>query len=613
MKNNKTGLKKFEAKPKQNYGELSDVYDELLAAEEELREQYKELQKSEELLRKSEERYKLAIDGANDVIWEWDIEHNRLFVSDKWTSITGYEIDDNTNIKFILDNLINPDDKDAVIHDLKEYFTERTPYYSSEFRIRTKAGEYRWIFNRGKVRRNNEGRPMIMSGSISDITERKKSQEMIRHLAYYDSLTNLPNRAFFMNKLNNALKESKEMNKKCAVIFIDLDDFKRINDTLGHSYGDELLKIIGSLLQLCTKDPECVARTGGDEFTVILNNISDANEVSCYCEKIVNLFKIPLVIWEKHIYSSASIAAAVFPDDGDDANSILKNADVAMHNAKESGKNKYIFYNSSMREELLRKAEIDRALRNALIDNEFNIYYQPQVDVKTGRIRGFEALLRWKSKTLGFVSPVEFISIAEETGLIIPIGEQVLRRVCWQNKIWRQKGYSYDVLAINVSPVQIRSQNFSNTVKEIINKTETKKGTIEFEITESVLIKYTDYNLKLINELKDAGIKFALDDFGTEYSSLNYLKLLPISTLKIDKSFIDHLKNSIVERAINSNIINLAHSINLSVVAEGVEEEEQVEILKDMNCDEIQGFYYSKPLPAEEAEKLLSMQKIFLT
>ena len=258
MENNKTGLNQFEVKLKRSDGELSDVYEELLAAEDELREQYKELQKSEELLRKSEERYKLAIDGANDVIWEWDIEHNKLFVSDKWTSITGYEIDDNTNIKFILDNLIDPDDKNAVIHDLREYFTGRTPYYSSEFKIRTKAGEYRWIFNRGKVRRNNEGRPIIMSGSISDITERKKNQEMIKHLAYYDSLTNLPNREFFMDKLNNAIKESKKMNKRCAVIFIDLDDFKKINDTLGHSYGDELLKIIGALLQICTKDPESV-------------------------------------------------------------------------------------------------------------------------------------------------------------------------------------------------------------------------------------------------------------------------------------------------------------------------------------------------------------------
>jgi len=435
--------------------------------------------------------------------------------------------------------------------------------------------------------------------------ERLRAQyDEFNKFRYYDMLTDTPNRELFINTLENEIIKAVGKKIKHALLFVDLDNFKETNDTLGHNYGDELLKKVAILFKASIKEGDIVSRVGGDEFFILMKNIVEYSQISYLCEKLQNLLNSEINIMDKHIYISASIGITVFPDDGDETGILLKNADTSMYSAKYSGRAKYSFFDKSMSDVVVRRVEIEKGLRCALKNNELEIYYQPQIDIINNKIKGFEALLRWNSSELGWISPAEFIPVAEQSGLLIPMGDWIIKTVCNQNKLWKSKGYIYDTIAINLSSIQLENNKFEKTLKSLIAETKINPKFVELEITESILMKDFENNVKLLTEIRKLGINIALDDFGTGYSSLSYLKLLPINTLKIDKSFIDNIVTNDREKSIVDGIIQLAQKIGLDVIAEGAESKEQIKLLQGMGCNQIQGYYFSKPLPACEIEEM---------
>lgn len=439
----------------------------------------------------------------------------------------------------------------------------------------------------------------------TQLEELRTKEEKIHNMAFYDSLTKLPNRVLFMDKLNEAIDKSLADNFRGALFLLDLDEFKKINDTFGHQNGDKLLVIVSDKLKKLMEDYGMVCRFGGDEFLVLIPEIKDSINIVEILDKIMDIFNKQIVFNEISNYITASIGIAFFPYDGRNADVILKNADTAMYKAKESGRNQYCFFNSKMSDIVLKENIIENNLRNAVQNNEFLVYYQPQIDIKTNKVVAMEALIRWNSRSLGFVYPSYFINVAEKTGVIFEIGQWIFEEVCRQIKIWYDKNYKFKYISINFSPIQIEQPNFEEKYSKIINDVTFPKELIEMEITETVLLGSIDENLSKLNKLKNLGIKIALDDFGTGFSSLNYLRMLPIDTVKIDKSFIDGICDNREHSVITAEIIKLAHNLNYNVIAEGVEKKEQLDSLAEMNCDYIQGYYFSKPLPCEEMEEML--------
>ncbi len=618
IKNQKNGLERLKKlnddfkkqieKERKAEEELSAVYGQLSATEEELKQQIRELKNHEKALKISEERYKLAIDGANDALWERDYVNKSFFISDKWKSISGYDDTDINDITAYIEKLIHPEDIKRAKQEFESHIKGKKDYYQSEFRIKIKDGTYKWINNRGKALKDELGNVIKIAGSVTDIDETRRIQNKIRYLAYNDSLTALPNRIIFMEKLEDAITKNKE--KKCAVIFVDVDDFKLINDILGHDYGDEVLKNIAFILKNSLPKNGMIARTNGDEFLILLNDVKDSNEISSLCDKILNNFKSPFTIKGNRVYTSVSMGIAMFPEDAETSKELLRNSDTAMYKAKNNGKNTYNFFNKEMTETIIRKAAIEKYIREAISKEELQVYYQPQIDAKSHRIRGFEALIRWKSVQLGWVPPNEFIPIIEENGMIIDIGRWIIEEVCKQNKKWKEKGYKYETIAINISPIQLHHHSFMEELEQCMASHKIDAKDIEIEITENILMNIYDRNIEVLKRLRDMRFNIALDDFGTGYSSLSYLRVMPITKLKIDKSFIDYIETDNNNRDITEGIIELSHKMGMQVVAEGVENENQLGILKDMNCDSIQGYYFSKPLPKEQAEKLLACNKV---
>jgi diguanylate cyclase (GGDEF)-like protein len=394
---------------------------------------------------------------------------------------------------------------------------------------------------------------------------------------------------------------------------MDLDNFKTVNDTLGHMAGNELLKIIGDLMRNDMKDFESVARIGGDEFVFLLSSVNSMEKISDFAKEIMKLVKKPLIISNKEFHLTASIGIALYPDDGKDFNTLMKNADIAMYNAKGQGKNRYEFFTKEMNSGLMEKLELEESLRLAIKNNEFKVLYQPQINIETGKIDGMEALVRWIHPQKSIISPIKFIPLAEATGLIIAIGNIVLHEACMQNKLWQQAGYTPLRVAVNLSAKQFEQENLVEIIKKVLEDTGLEPKWLEIEITESILMKNLDFSIGVLNNLRNMGIHVSLDDFGTGYSSLNYLKRLPINTLKIDKSFVDNItidpKDEIIARA----IIELAHKMGLKIVAEGVEFAQQFNFLKEHKCDKVQGFLFSKPVPSEEFEQLLRESKSFIS
>ena len=430
--------------------------------------------------------------------------------------------------------------------------------------------------------------------------ELKKSKDELYKMAYKDPLTRLPNRRSFYENLRRDLKKYPVTNK--ALLFIDSDNFKHLNDTLGHSYGDLLITEIGSRLSSMFSSDNVVYRLGGDEFIVYLYNYVSCVEVEKCAEKIIQCFEEPLSIGDSLYYTSVSIGVALYPEHGTSTDELIKRADIAMYKAKETGKNRYVFYLPSMDKAINERMLVEKHLYTALNKNEFLIYYQPQFDIDKNKISGFEALIRWQNPELGFVSPVKFINVAEDTHLIIPIGEWVLRNACLFVKKLHNQGYTDLTMSVNISMMQLLQEDFVDRVKQVIEFVDLNPQFLELEITESILMESYEAIGKKLEQLQAIGIKIALDDFGQGYSSLSYLKQLPIATLKIDKIFVDSINE---EKSLIDMIIMMGQKMELTVVAEGVETKEQLEYLKNRGCHKIQGYFFSKPLPQEEAERLI--------
>ena len=602
-------INEFTKKSKSRSYKLRKGYQDIKAAcallideKEELKAQYEELNKKRVIIGKSEERYKIAVESANDAIWEIDLVTKDFFCSDKFGDITGCDKDDITSSDDLI-KLVAQDDRNIAENDFNNHINGKTVYYKSSIKLKFDGTTDRWVFIRGKCQRDKKGVAIKILGTITDISAQKDIEAKVNKLRYYDILTDTLNRKSFINTLENEIIKAKHTDIKHAVLFIDLDNFKEINETLGHDYGDKLLKNVAILFKASIREGDLVSRVGGDEFFILMKNIENNDQISCLCERLQNLLKSDVNVGDKQVYTSASIGITVLPDDGDQTSILLKNADTALYSAKCNGKARYSFFNKSMSDVVLRRVEIEKGLRYAMKNNELEIYYQPQIDIINNKIKGFEALLRWNSAELGRMNPTEFIPIAEQSGLLIPMGDWIIKTVCIQNNLWKSKGYLYDTIAINLSAIQLENHRFEDNLKNLITETKIDPKFVELEITESVLMKDFDNNVKLLTGIRELGINIALDDFGTGYSSLSYLRHLPINTLKIDKSFIDNIVTNERERAILGGIIHLAQKIDLNVVAEGAETKEQINLLQKMGCNQIQGYYFSKPLPAGEIEE----------
>ena len=673
------------------------------------------------------DRYKMALDGANDGLWDWDLEKDEVTYSARWKKIMEYGDREIPKSIYSWLNLIVEEDKTRVVSELDRHLNGESENFQVQHRIRTTEGNYKWVEVKAKAFFNTKAKAFRMAGFTTDITELKQTEIQLKEsealfrlfmdnlpgsafikdesgkfvfvnehmykffgyrdligkslgdflskklakekelkekmiltqqesstdeekfidqskkiyvfktyrfpiiqnnrkllggislditkqkdfetklnfLAHYDTLTSLPNRILFQDRLKHAISTSKRYRKKIALMFLDLDNFKTVNDTLGHDYGDMLLIEISKRLKNSLREQDTVSRLGGDEFTVILEDIKDDTYTSVVAQKIIDTVSNPVKLKDKTVYVGASIGISIYPDDGDSMEELIKNADMAMYQAKESGRNNYKYYTEDMNIESYRKLVITNDLRNAIKNNELYVLYQPKVDIKNHKISGVEALIRWTHKELGNIPTPQFIEIAEESQVILELGEWVLREACIQARKWHTKGFRDLKIAVNFSIKQLSQYSIVDTVKKILLETKIDPSMLEIEIVENVLMENVQKVERTLKSLRKFGITVAIDDFGTGYSSLSYLKKLPIHTLKIDKSFVQDVPRKKDDMQIVSTIISMGRQLGLEVIAEGVETKEQVEFLKSQKCFLMQGYYFSEPVAAKEFEEIL--------
>lgn len=563
-----------------------------------------EKRKIEDINKANDYKNKLALEGSKDIVFWWNINENIMSL--------GSDIKKYINLSGDGDILIPTSVWESYIisEDIKAYRNEidniissgKNQFYTMEYRILGKDNKKYWIEVKGKktIKKNGD---IFIYGAISEITNRKLKEIEINHLSYYDEVTGVPNRRYFMKEAGRLVRESVDSN--IAFIFIDLDNFKYVNDTYGHDYGDELLLEFSRMILEMKIENSFLARYGGDEFVIVKNNTEGKNEIKEILDNIIKRLSNPLIIKDREIYSTLSIGVSIYPFDGKDIGILLKRSDMAMYLAKINGKNRYEFFDLKLLEVLDREFEIEKGLRIAIDNDEIKFLYQPKVKIDTGEVIGFELLVRWHSKNMGIVSPKEFIPIAENSGLIIPIGKYIIDesfKKCKELSLRTSKKFK---MAINLSEVQIRDDEIVDYIGNALIKYDLDASYIELEITESIIMKSAEKNIRTLERLKNIGVTLALDDFGTGYSSLSYLRTLPIDVLKIDKSFIDGILIEEKSEYIINSIIDLSHYLNLLVVAEGVETKEQVGYLEKSSCDIIQGYYFSKPIEFNDISKMI--------
>jgi diguanylate cyclase (GGDEF)-like protein/PAS domain S-box-containing protein len=455
------------------------------------------------------------------------------------------------------------------------------------------------------VVKNEYGKRTNYIGVFSDISKLKEVEQKLEYLAHHDSLTGLPNRLLLDSRIKQSLSRATRNNATLAILFLDLDHFKNVNDTLGHPIGDLLLQEVSDRLLECTREEDLIARLGGDEFAIILEGIHDSRDAGKVASKIIETLSEKYTLCEHEVFISCSIGISMFPDDGNNPTELFRNADSALYRAKNEGRNNYRYYTEELTLQAIQRMRMEGNLRYALERNELSVYYQPQIDLSNGQIVGMEALLRWKHPELGFIPPSTFIPIAEDTGLIIPIGAWVLHTACAFLKECIDQGLPKIRVAVNISSYQFHHENLSETVSKILHETGLEAKCLELELTEGIVMKDAESSILILNDLKEIGVEFSIDDFGTGYSSLSYLKRFPIDRIKIDRSFVRNIITDSKDASIAQAIISMSHGMDIKVLAEGVETLEQQEFLRSKNCDEMQGYYFSHPLPEDDMKRLL--------
>ena len=560
----------------------------------------------ENSLKESEEKNYMVTQISNDGVWDWDMITNIVAFDERYYTLAGYK-DKAFDYTFKeWEKRVHKDDLNNAITHFENYLSGKIEQYDVNFRFLKANGLYMWIRARGKiVKRDKEGNPLRFVGTHSNIDLQKANEEEIKHQAYYDSLTSLPNRLLSLETLQHQCLKASNTNSLLALLFIDLDDFKKINDTLGHKMGDEVLVETAKRLKKAVRKSDMVGRLGGDEFIIILENIQDEINVKSVLHNILKNFDQPFIVSDRTFSLGSSIGVAMYPKDGHTVLELLKNADTAMYHSKKEGRNRYSYYHKDMNADTQEKFKIEEEMQFALKNNEFEVYYQPKIDIKTNKIMGAEALIRWFNPTLGIIDPNKFISIAEQTGKIVEIGKFVLKNSLLQTSIWQKRFNKNFNIAINLSPIQFREKNLIFEIKKYLSMYNLSAKTLELEITEGVLLDGQECIKELLYSFSDLGIKLAMDDFGTGYSSLSYLKNYPFSILKIDKSFIENITHNTSDRELVKVSLSMSKVLNLEVVAEGVETQEQLQELRELGCDFAQGFLFNKALCAKDFTILL--------
>jgi diguanylate cyclase (GGDEF)-like protein/PAS domain S-box-containing protein len=550
-------------------------------------------------LQHAEEKYRAIFEDAVVGIFQMTPEGRPLNINRALAHIHGY--DSPAQFMGEVSNLVSQLFVESrQIEELKRALDEESVVRSAEMEVQCRDRSTKWVLANVRAVRDRDGKIVLHEGTLEDITDRKVAENRVKFLAYYDVLTGLPNRTLLQDRLDKALAGSRRRKDKVAVLFLDLDRFKVINDSLGHSFGDLLLRKVADRLKREARDQDTVARIGGDEFVVVLTGLKDMTDAAVAAQRVMDAMIAEFGIQGRSLSVNCSMGISMFPDHGADGETLIKNADAAMYSAKESGRDRFQFFSEEMNTQVMERLTLEHGLRLALDRKELFLVYQPQMDVATGAVVGMEALLRWRHPELGVMSPDRFISIAENSGLIAPIGAWVLRTACAQARRWQDEGIAPMPVAVNVSAVQFRQTGFQELIRSVLSETGLPCQYLELELTESLLLSNADMTASIVWELKNMGLKLSIDDFGTGYSSLSYLKQFPFGKLKIDRSFIRDVAVNADDAAITTAIIRMAKSLGLKVIAEGVETEAQLSFLRALRCDEIQGYYFSKPLTADQ-------------
>lgn len=566
-----------------------------------------DIKRTQAALGESETRFKLTVENAPVGIAILSLSDQFIQVNPRFCSITGFDESELRAASFTA--LLDEDSREAYALELAACLAGHKASVQFDARIQHRHGKEVWISSTLAILRNASGTPEQVICSIEDVTERRAARARVEWLAHHDPLTDLPNRTLLRDRLQQAMARSLRAGKRAALIFLDLDRFKNVNDSLGHAFGDHLLRAVATRLRMCVRDSDTVARLGGDEFLIVLDCMEDANDVALVASKIIERLSTPIDVQTQTLSTGASLGISIYPDDGIDVDSLLKNADAAMYHAKESGRNMFRFFTEEMNLATIDRLRMEHALRQAIEKDELSLHFQPQIELGSRRIIGVEALLRWSSPALGNVSPARFIPVAEESGLIVPIGEWVLQEACMQAMRWHEQGIDDITVAVNLSALQFRRTDIVAVTRAMIQRHGIPSRMIELELTESILMHNVDELLQTLNNLRALGVKLSIDDFGTGYSNFSYLKRFPLDRLKIDRSLVADVATDEDDAAIVRAMIQLGRSLKLDVIAEGVENAEQADFLATEGCHSVQGYFFARPMPAVQVTPMLLAER----